>query len=323
VTVGADRVVHVGLPKTGTTTLQAHLFPGHPGIEYLGKYVGREPELYHPDVHGLVRMLRTADETAAASPEAHAVLARFEAGAREAGRVVVLSDEGMISSGPRHRAAVARSVRALLGPCRILVVLRNPVDLAESLYIQKMVWPQGSVPGALGSVHWRSIDDWLDEQRQAPGGGVLSNLDYAGAIHTLEGVFGRDAIGIFLLERLREDGEAYYRSLLEFLGVEVEIGLELVARKRENVRVTQRQFHDLRDRCRSPVSGFVLRHGPASLRRRIMDSVRAADPDDDSGAARAPMSAEQAARITDDTREGNRRLAETYGLPLERYGYGV
>ena len=30
--------VHFGYPRTGTTTLQLHLFPNHPQINYLGRY---------------------------------------------------------------------------------------------------------------------------------------------------------------------------------------------------------------------------------------------------------------------------------------------
>jgi len=31
--------IHIGLPKTATTTLQQYLFPRHPGLSYLGKYL--------------------------------------------------------------------------------------------------------------------------------------------------------------------------------------------------------------------------------------------------------------------------------------------
>ena len=35
--------VHIGLPKTATTTLQQKVFPAHPGIRYLG------PRAEHPE----------------------------------------------------------------------------------------------------------------------------------------------------------------------------------------------------------------------------------------------------------------------------------
>ena len=35
-------LLHIGLPKTGTTTLQQSLFTSHPEIYYFGKYSGNK-----------------------------------------------------------------------------------------------------------------------------------------------------------------------------------------------------------------------------------------------------------------------------------------
>jgi len=35
-------LLHIGLPKTGTTTLQHSLFTSHPEICFFGKYLGRK-----------------------------------------------------------------------------------------------------------------------------------------------------------------------------------------------------------------------------------------------------------------------------------------
>ena len=32
-------IVHLGYPKTATTTFQQHVFPNHPEIDYLGKFI--------------------------------------------------------------------------------------------------------------------------------------------------------------------------------------------------------------------------------------------------------------------------------------------
>ena len=37
--------VHFGFPRTGTKTLQMHLFPNHPQINYLGRYPKTKPKL--------------------------------------------------------------------------------------------------------------------------------------------------------------------------------------------------------------------------------------------------------------------------------------
>ena len=46
-------VIHVGYPKTATTTFQQHVFPHHPEIEYLGKFI---PSFRYVDesMYGLV-----------------------------------------------------------------------------------------------------------------------------------------------------------------------------------------------------------------------------------------------------------------------------
>ena len=37
--------IHLGLARTGTTSLQVHLFPNHPQINYLGRYPKTKPKL--------------------------------------------------------------------------------------------------------------------------------------------------------------------------------------------------------------------------------------------------------------------------------------
>ena len=37
--------IHFGFPRTGTTTLQVHLYPNHPQINYLGRYPKTNPKL--------------------------------------------------------------------------------------------------------------------------------------------------------------------------------------------------------------------------------------------------------------------------------------
>ena len=47
-------VIHIGLPKTGTSTLQRHSFPEHSQIEFLGKWSRRSRAYRNADVDALV-----------------------------------------------------------------------------------------------------------------------------------------------------------------------------------------------------------------------------------------------------------------------------
>jgi len=63
-----DLIVHVGLPKTGTTTLQRHAFPSHTG--YMGRFIGnKEREDAGKRLHNIMRGLIIGSEEADAIRE--------------------------------------------------------------------------------------------------------------------------------------------------------------------------------------------------------------------------------------------------------------
>ncbi len=51
-------VIHIGCPKTGTTTLQRHLFRELPGVHYLGHYSRLNPKLQRPIAPGVTSRYR-------------------------------------------------------------------------------------------------------------------------------------------------------------------------------------------------------------------------------------------------------------------------
>lgn len=117
-TYPAQQVVHVGLAKTGTTTLQRHVFP------QISKVAGYN---YNP-------------------PELVEQLAAFRLFHREENRArirqlaadhapVFLSDEALATWLPQHFEIAADEVLSLFGPqTTILITLRDPVDFQASLY---------------------------------------------------------------------------------------------------------------------------------------------------------------------------------------------
>jgi len=53
----SNTFIHIGFPKTATTTLQNHLFSKHPGIHYLGKPYRDD------DLTGMIRSLVMQEST--------------------------------------------------------------------------------------------------------------------------------------------------------------------------------------------------------------------------------------------------------------------
>lgn len=124
--------VHIGLPKTATTTLQSTYFPNFEsssGFEYTGVFQPRgskkEATVYKSLCHAVFNGESSAFDNAIASMP-------------EDCRLIV--SEEMFTVGQKHRSwqQNLKHLQAALGDYdyRILVTLRNPVDAVFSYYVE-------------------------------------------------------------------------------------------------------------------------------------------------------------------------------------------
>ncbi len=114
----ARQILHVGLAKTGTTSLQRHVFPQ---ISSLAGYEYNPPQL----VECLTNYLLLHD------PEDRR---KFEQLRAQHPRIFV-SDESLATWLPQHFEAAADELLSLWGPhTTILISLRDPLDFQASLY---------------------------------------------------------------------------------------------------------------------------------------------------------------------------------------------
>jgi hypothetical protein len=320
---GAACTIHVGLPKTGTSTLQTGLFSRHSGLLYLGKNLtSRKEERYEPGLTKLIRPILQADGATLAAADAQAWARARMRESRDCGKALVLSNEGIISPPARMRERWA-VLQDLFGPCRAIITLREPVALIEALYFQIMlrrrlllVPPTGRRQG-----YWIPIEEWLDRLWARPDKGALGNLGYAATAQFLAEASGRENVGIVLMEQLREDPAAYYRSICRFLGVDEEEGVRVASGFHANPRPTRAEYEAFREASRSWVGRFVLRWGPLASRKKLRRRIRRAEGSAERPEARMP--ARWVEKIGDLTRPGNDAIMRDWGLPLDRYGYSV
>ncbi len=114
----ARQILHVGLAKTGTTTLQRHVFPQ---VSQLAGYEYNPPEL----LEQLTRFLLFRD------PEDRRQIEEL----RAKHAPVFVSDESLATWLPQHFEAAADDLLSLWGRhTTILVSVRDPVDFQASLY---------------------------------------------------------------------------------------------------------------------------------------------------------------------------------------------
>lgn len=310
--------IHVGLPKTATSLLQAHLFPHHPQIEYLGKFCEGRSGFRDSAVRAIIMDIARGNVFKPDLDRCRSLFAESIAPAAEAGKVPLWSSEDLTAGSLRRRRARAENFRAVFGDCRVIITLRHPVRFLESIYLYKLKDANLGPGRRLGTPpRYFRIDEWIGEESSRPEKGALTHLEYAQTIEMLAGVFGREAIGVFLFEQLVEDARRFLRSLCAFIGIDAAEGVRLTAGKRQNDRWTSAQLDRFKAVERSTWRSTAFRFAPRPVRERMLGRHRA----DDGPGARAHLPPEWRERIGELTRPGNRRLVEQWNLPLDRYDY--
>lgn len=294
------RAIHVGLPKTATTTLQRAVFACHPGLRYLGRP--------YPDAQLAAIMDAVMGENGEDYDGARqrAALDAYTASVLADERPILLSDERLTDSRFVDQALIAERLRALFGPARIIVTVRNQLDLLKSLYVYRM---------AATNRFYRDMEEWLAEEERAEPGRLVGLLRYDRLVDLYAGLFGSANVHVLLTEQLAADPEAFFARLCPILGIDAGVAAALAAGRRENARVSRRLllYRALRRRIfpRTTFSRFY----PSGFKRRF-DLFLAADPDWE-----PPLPADRAAELSRMYGESNRRLAADCALPLGTYGY--
>jgi len=320
----APRVcVHIGLPKTATTTLQRGLFANHPEIEFLGKRAGRraDPRLRRCSGKAAFRLANQLfwDHVRCIDVDEAKRLYREEIlPAINPDKQIVFSFEGLAVARLETRKAVAQNLRDVFGSCRIIIGIRRPLDLVEALYFQRLKRRHlGEQNERFALLRSPSTTQWLESIIE--GRELVDHLDYAHTIRIFIEALGRENVAVFALEHLRAAPVDFARSLCGFLEIDAEEGVRLLEGRQHNVRLTQPVVDRMLRFERSGIASLLYAMAGRGIRKRL---VRAG-ADEASMHARLSFSPDFRESIEARTRNGNRWIAKEWRLPLEDYGYPV
>ncbi len=243
-------IIHLGFPKTATTTLQTHVLPRLPSVYFYGKHEGKPPADtrltgFHDFVAGQAGAVRPQRPMPAQT--ARALLRKGAA----TGLVPVISKEELLIAclGPRpeswHRRKLipALTLRDILPPLiefcaeaglgkpRFVVTLREQADLLTSFYAQMALTHYAEI-SEVGSFE-RFVDVFLNNP-ELSGSGLLH---YPAFEAELADIAGAGNYRLIAHEWLQQDIDHYTAAWAEALGVpNTEFRQAFDAQRPENVR---------------------------------------------------------------------------------------
>lgn len=301
----APIIIHVGLMKTATTTLQKRVFPQHEELYYLGG-----PDYQHEAIRQAMGAILLQDRLQYDQIYHEGQIWNILNDARNQGKPVLLSEESLTTLSVDRLTKADRMV-GLFGDIRIVLCLRRPEDLMTSFYsesIKQLNTRTHRLP---------TIDNWLEQEWSVKRATRHTRfLDFSRLIRCYQNLVGEENVCVLLFEDLREEPAEYARQLSEFIGISPQRTLELLQVHKENKSVNQLDYTLIKH---SNLLGH--RGGKGHFRQYIPRPIKEMVKRSMSGTKRFSMSDEWRERIRAYCREENRDLCKLIGSGPERYDY--
>ncbi len=316
-------VLHTGMTKTASSTLQNAVLSQHSGIHYLGKIIKNGVAKGCVNT-GMFYTLRPVlwDHKEDFDPEATSARLRREieaAGAQD--KVVVGSWEALGGISPARYGQVLSRANSLGFELKVMVAMRNPLTWLTSQYLQEM---QGHFIRANRDKYFRKrpylpFDGWLKE-REKMGGGFEEIFNHANNIRVAVDLLGEERVSVVVFEELKVNAHAYYRQIAEAIGVDAEETLRLADGAFSNPRLTQAQVAAIRKADAFPWRRRKWRSMGEKERRRILRD--AAERKHDKPAVQE-LTRTAIDLVSEATRRQNAWVEANLGLNLSGHGYPV
>lgn len=251
-------VLHIGLPKTGTTTLQNSLFGEQDHFDYIGKSNGCYPNT----LRELVNRIALQDSLEYESARTEALVAQLH----QVAKPVLMSDEIFSVEGGADRRLVAERLHRLFGPARVLIVVRAQPTMLQSMYLNYL---RGSGERIV------SFPTWLEQNYGGTGFAARYRigLNYEPLVRTYEDLFGAENVIVLPFELMGDDSSLFATSLTNLLHLPL-AAVQAGLRKVHNPRMNRRHLFSLRVQNNLPNSTNLALLGRRFLPHSVYAQVR-------------------------------------------------
>jgi len=304
-------LIHIGLPKTASTTLQDRLFSKQERFLYLGRIQNGYSDAR---IKELLERVAFQDSLEYDARAAESLVASLRASDAPRTRPIIVSAESLSVEGRTDRRLIAERLHKLFAPAKVLIVLRAQPAMLQSLYLNDL---RGS-----GQPLW-PFDVWLERLY----GGIRYTemhriaLNYEPLVRLYDDVFGQENVTVLAFEQIKDASSPVFDRLAGLVQVDrAEVSACFAVFK--NQRMSRRHMLAMRVQGHLPAGTNLAHFGrrvlPEIMYRPIRSFVvsgrRMASP---------TFSAEWCRRIASACAAGNSRIAVRKSLPLESLGYPI
>jgi hypothetical protein len=240
-------VLHLGYPKTATTTFQLHLFPKHSGIEYLGKFIPS----HRFKTQELFLQIDSLYRNKYLNPKKIKDLKDFIKNQRllYPDKTILLSSESFLHTTTFNIDLTISRIKKIFYPCRIWVTFREQLSLLKSFYLMHGQYGQYLyIDGLMPNEKLKfplDFKTWINLQKRAPDKNLIGILKYNQIASLLTKTFGKKNILFTFYEDLKENPISYVKHVSNFLKIGHKESLKLLKNKCENKSVEPSLFEKI------------------------------------------------------------------------------
>lgn len=291
--------IHVGLPKTATTTLQNHFLTLMDNFNLIGQPLSNQNLSIQEIIHTITDCESIEyDESQLAKKISNHITQNK----------LILSEEsfsiGSSLLGRVSRLEITRRLKRLFPNAKILLTLREQKSIIKSFYLQKR---------KVDINFNQSFNQWFEYNKSIMyKQNIFNYFFYDKTIKMYEDEFGKENIKILLFEEFLSNQKKYFENIYDFLETRNCNYFHNIEHKNNTVTHGQILVNKL-----SPILRGLISKSPLRLKVYLKDFISS------HGTVIVNMSEKQKFFVNELYKKSNLNVQKNYGLNLSKYNYNV
>ncbi len=317
-----NTIIHIGMPKAASTSLQQNFFSRLPLINYVGlgsdntalkkalKRIIFEKDLYYRESE-----IKNVFETSF-----------------KKNLPIVLSHENVcmpilkqFTKIPQERETIANRFKAIYPDAKILIIIRNQFNIHQSMYVQKLKGERNNIP--IKKISFNKWINWNINLHENGQDNIFRFAEYDSIISLYKSLFREVKVVIF--EEMIKDMQSFVSDeLCTFIQVDSEKAMKHYFDTKKNsrrskasimteegIRITLNFF---RDKLGNPQKNISI-----EKRKTIMKRIHRITHLIPFGKIDTTYSENEKKFLETYYKAGNRKVSEQIGIDLGKYGYPI